>query len=127
MRYTWTFDVPAGELLGAARERLAHHEGRIVWWQSERDKAKVLVESSVKIRTWEGSHKDRMTAEFDSAAGGRMTECDNALTRHHAERNHFRAMIFGLERKRADETLPLTEEDIVWFGLVKIDNEEENT
>jgi hypothetical protein len=118
LRTHWEFDYSVELVLKAARDRVRYHRDRIAWWQQEMDQAEAkLKEKGFEYRRERHSLGEEVSIVGDPGLAKRVAECEEKIQGHRSELIVYEHWVRALETRRAEDTLALRIDDIVYFGL----------
>ena len=119
-RNEWLFRYTVGELLAAARARLAHHEARRVWWNDEYAAAAAKAKTAgVEVREYDVTGGKNAQMVFDPALQGRVNECSQKRESHRKSAEGFAQWVAVLESQPPGNTFDVNMDDALYFGVAK--------
>ncbi len=121
LRDAWEFRYRIAAVLEAANGKLAHHQGRMQWWEGELNKA----DAELKARGFE-YRENRTSIGSDLVIVGdpelakRVRDCRDKISEHRSWTRNYETWVRALAgRAEIDPKaeLSLRIDDIVFFGL----------
>lgn len=121
-RNQWTFPYPVGALLGAARAKLKHHEGRVKWWQDKLKKAIKRVPGGLRIHQniaasyGQGKTQGaRINLQIDTETQSQLDECQNKIVQHLRQVADYQGWVQVLAAQPKQMQLQVNHDDYLFF------------
>jgi len=136
-RKEWTFNYHAKEVAAAAERKASLHQSRLAYWTDQADEARSKIRESVEIREYDAGYyhtsnklsADNMQVVADPERQRRYSHCVRKMQEHLDSVRGFKGFHSAL--KDQDQEIPLTVDDIIYFGLAEgidpADDEDEAT
>jgi hypothetical protein len=121
LRESWDFVYETSQVLAAAQQRVAHHQGRMDWWSAELQTAETkLKEKGFEYREEHRSIGPGVVIVGDPQLASRVTECRRKMEEHSEKLRAYESWVRALSGKEKREhggTLVLKIQDVEFFRL----------
>jgi hypothetical protein len=107
-----------------AQTKLQYHEGRLRYWQGEREIAKEAVQhAGFKVVEYEVTGGKDVQVQVDPAPVQRLNQCNMKIREHQPKIKEYRQWVATLATQLTSPPtkIDLTMEDALYFGLAKED------
>lgn len=129
-RKTWEFEYATKEVADAAARKIAMHQGRLDYWTKEMKAAEEAVKESVEVREYDlGYHAlsnklsaDNLQVVADPERQRRYGKCITKMQEHMSKIEEYKGYEAALRQQNV--LIPLTVDDIIFFGLVDLEETE---
>lgn len=123
-RTKWEFQYKASDVALMAKVKSDLHQRRLDYWTKEMDTAKEAMKASVEIREYETgyvNHSNKLSREnlqvvADPERQRRYAHCIDKMQEHMARIEEYNSYWYAL--KDQDIMIPLTVNDIIFFGMI---------
>jgi hypothetical protein len=120
-RERWIVKVSAERLLACCEERIAYHNGRVAFWESQHADAEDKLRSGgIQLRHFDVSGGKRTEAQLDAGLAKRVGECEARMKENRQAVNRFVAFraLFLLTKGQEHE---LSVDDVLYFNIESAD------
>lgn len=121
LRGTWEFPFSASSVAEAADRKRKYHAQRIAWWTKTAESAEVaLRKKGFEYRDREITGGSRLEVVADPELIKRISEARQKIKQHRDESHTYTTWIRALKtvsRRKSEQSLKLTIDDILFFGL----------
>ena len=116
-RASWQFVIQSSALLDGAKVKLAHHQNRLAYWETELATASQALKESMEVRSVAVTGGMNYTAVFDQEKQSRVSLATSKRDGHRGSVERFTAWVNLLGSKQVPQFLPCTVDDAEYFGL----------
>lgn len=126
-RASWRFTLPYTKIKEAADRRLAYHQTRLKYWQSELVKATKAVKDSTELRTVQVTGGVQHTAVVDQEKSNYMSLCSSKVATHRDAMLNFAqwSELLAAVPNPDEEWIGLTFDDAKYFRVSKVEADDE--
>jgi hypothetical protein len=124
-RRDWTFPFTSSEVRMACEAKFAYHMSRYEHWSDRVEALEAkLKNEGVEFREYQVTGGKQLDVVLDPQIAKELNEAKDKQRQHERSSKEYRAYLAGLSKPPVDVLLRLTADDIVFFGLDVVDDED---